>query len=383
MKSTVLAIQLTMQNSTLQFFRIELNNQHDQAFEHTTNDQSMVLMIASDDLEHIHFFKDQIVDRGVKDARKGLGSYLLGYPKEKIPLIDTAYSSLGRLKYGVSKLIEKLAHSEGCKCCIIGVPYSLFKDLWQQAEESEDILVKKWDREEPVDQYEDNSTTELGLLSLLKKRHLAPASLTKSYVGNAESVQLVRQLVLAAAESDVPVLITGDTGTGKEVVARTIHEQSSRRQYSFTAINCGAIPRELLELELFGCEEGAIEKGYRTKIGLWQSVGRGTLFLDEIGELSLEHQVKILRALQENKIRRIGGTEDITVHARVLAATNRHLFSMLQAGTFREDLYYRLRGFLVPTPALREHSEDIPLIANHLWQRITKDPDASVSDQDK
>ena len=223
--------------------------------------------------------------------------------------------------------------------------------------------------------------SELRLLQHLLHRYGLPSDLDNVFVGNSESAQLVRVLILAAAETDVPVLIMGSTGTGKEVIARQIHEHSHRSGSRFQAINCGAIPKELFELELFGCEQGALEKGYQTKIGLWQSVGSGTLFLDEIGDLSPDHQVKILRALEENSIRRIGGTTDIEVDARILAATNRNLFAMVEAGDFREDLYYRLRGFFIRTPRLGENREDLSLIATHLWRKVTKDTMASLSQE--
>ncbi len=151
----------------------------------------------------------------------------------------------------------------------------------------------------------------------------------------------MRQLILHAAQTDVPVLIVGDTGTGKEIVARQIHEYSDRKKMgAFVAVNCGAIPHNLLESELFGHEKGAFTGSIKQKKGLWESVGKGTIFLDEIGDLSLDHQVKILRALQEGTIRRLGGIAEIKVNARVIAATNRDLYSMVQTGQFREDLFF-------------------------------------------
>ena len=145
------------------------------------------------------------------------------------------------------------------------------------------------------------------------------------------------------------------------------------RQEKFTPVNCGAIPRELLESELFGHEKGSFTGAVHRKMGLWEVADQGTLFLDEVGDLALGHQVKILHALQNGCIRRVGGEKEIQVDARVIAATNRNLFSMVQAGHFREDLYYRLREFLIRTPALRDHPGDIPLLAQAFWAKIVHD----------
>jgi two-component system response regulator PilR (NtrC family) len=197
--------------------------------------------------------------------------------------------------------------------------------------------------------------------------------LASRFVGRSAEAVLVRQLIAIAAKTETPVLILGDTGTGKEVVAREIHRNGARKNRKFITVNCGAIPRELFESELFGHMPGAFTGAERRKQGLWESAENGTLFLDEIGDLSPDHQVKILRALEERRIRPVGASEDITAAPRVIAATNRDLFSMVRRGGFREDLYYRLRGFFIHTPALRDHPADIPLIAAYLWERIAPD----------
>lgn len=162
------------------------------------------------------------------------------------------------------------------------------------------------------------------------------------------------------------MLILGDTGTGKELVARAIHDHSARRAKRFMLVNCGAIPYDLLESELFGHVKGAFTDATYDKPGLWELADKGTLFLDEIGDLHPNHQVKILRALEDKKIRPIGGTKEIEVDARIIAATNRDLFSMVQARQFREDLYYRLCPFPIYTPTLPDHPEDIPTITQTL-----------------
>jgi transcriptional regulator with PAS, ATPase and Fis domain len=188
----------------------------------------------------------------------------------------------------------------------------------------------------------------------------------------------------AATSSDpIPVLILGPSGTGKEKVARAIHENSKRSGGPFRAVNCGAISAELMESELFGHLKGAFSGAFRGKIGMWEAADKGTLFLDEIGDLLPEHQVKILRALQEKKIRPVGATEELSVDVRIITATNRDLFFMVKEGQFRDDLYYRLRGVLIRTPAIRDTPEEIPAMADTFWKVITKDSNAALSDSIK
>lgn len=179
------------------------------------------------------------------------------------------------------------------------------------------------------------------LIQDLRKRFKGPPSLVNSYIGRSEDAQLARLLIVCAASDESPVLIQGETGTGKQVVAREIHRLSSRSKQPFMPVNCAAISPMLLKAELFGCEVESLQKGFRRKTGLWEAVGDGTLFLDEIGDLHLDHQAKILRALAENKIRRIEGNDIINVSARILSATNRDLQAMIKKKEFREDLYYR------------------------------------------
>jgi len=184
-------------------------------------------------------------------------------------------------------------------------------------------------------------------------------------LGHAPAIEEVRKLVEKVAPSRTTLLITGESGTGKEVVARAIHARSGRRETPFVAINCGAIPEGLIESELFGHEKGSFTGASEQRSGLFEVAGSGTLFLDEIGDLPAPVQVKLLRALQERKIRRVGGSRDIAMAARVVAATNRDLGDEVKAGRFREDLYYRLNVIQVRLPPLRERREDLPLFLAH------------------
>ena len=188
-------------------------------------------------------------------------------------------------------------------------------------------------------------------------------------VGGSPAMQNIFKLVLKIARSNATVLIRGESGTGKELIAHAIHHRSRRADGTFYAINCAAIPETLLESELFGYERGAFTGADRRKIGLFESASGSTLFLDEIGDLSLPLQGKILRALQEKEIRRVGGTESIPVDVRVLAATNRDLEQMMTSGTFRADLYYRLNVIPIVIPPLRDRREDIPEIASRFLKR--------------
>jgi two-component system NtrC family response regulator len=175
------------------------------------------------------------------------------------------------------------------------------------------------------------------------------------------------------ASSDVAVLITGESGTGKELVAKAIHELSRRKSKDFITINCGAIPENLLESELFGYEKGAFSGAVARVRGKVEYASKGTLFLDEIGELPLNLQVKMLRFLQEKTIQRVGGRDDITVDARIVAATNKDITKETDAGTFREDLYYRISVIHIKLPPLRDRGEDIMILANFFLNRCCKE----------
>jgi len=184
-------------------------------------------------------------------------------------------------------------------------------------------------------------------------------------VGKSIKMREVYRLINKVAESDATVLILGESGTGKELVAEAIHRQSNRVKQRFIAVNCAAVPETLLESELFGHEKGAFTGATERKIGFFEMADKGTLFLDEIGDISLGIQAKLLRVLQNKEIIRVGGREKIKVDARVLAATNRNLESMIEDGTFRSDLYYRINIFPLPLPPLRERKEDIPELIEH------------------
>jgi sigma-54 specific flagellar transcriptional regulator A len=214
------------------------------------------------------------------------------------------------------------------------------------------------------------------LLPLQHKQH--NTAKFDGMVGNSPSMQQVRFLIQQVAKTEANVLVLGPSGTGKEVVARNIHLLSNRARGPFVPINCGAIPAELLESELFGHEKGAFTGAISTRKGRFELAQGGTLFLDEIGDMPLNMQVKLLRVLQERTYERVGGTQPIKADVRIVAATHRDLEQMIDDGSFREDLYYRLNVFPIDTPALSQRCDDIPLLISELLQRQEKYSQAKV-----
>ncbi|MCB1649653.1 MAG: sigma-54-dependent Fis family transcriptional regulator [Pseudomonadales bacterium] len=200
----------------------------------------------------------------------------------------------------------------------------------------------------------------------------------RSLVGNSAEVQRIRHVMGQVADKEVTILITGESGTGKEVVARNLHKNSSRANKPFVPINCGAIPPDLLESELFGHEKGAFTGAISTRIGRFEMAEGGTLFLDEIGDMPLPMQVKLLRVLQEHCYERVGGTKTLQTDVRILAATHKNLEDMIDAGTFRQDLYYRINVFPIEMPSLRDRAEDIPYLLNELITRLECEKRGSV-----
>jgi formate hydrogenlyase transcriptional activator len=194
----------------------------------------------------------------------------------------------------------------------------------------------------------------------------------KDIIGNSAGMQKVLDQVKIVANTDATVLLHGETGTGKELIAQAIHNLSFRRQRNFVRLNCAAIPSGLLESELFGHEKGAFTGALMQKKGRFELADGGSLFLDEIGDISLELQPKLLRAVQEQEFERLGSTRTIQVTVRMIAATHRDLSTMIRNGQFREDLFYRLNVFPIEIPSLRERREDIPLLANHFVSKLSR-----------
>jgi DNA-binding NtrC family response regulator len=320
------------------------------------------------------------VDRGKKHRARSLSSLLLGY--NRIPVIIGGYTGTNQLRRSIYTLLRNAKDLGERNTYFIGVEDEVFNQLWEKTpvrtSTSKNILdpipINFDSKHFPM---ESNQAAAQRLMELLPKEEI-PAELHNKYIGQSWSSQMVRHLILIAAKHDNPVLILGGTGSGKEVTARSIHTYSDRKHERFTAVNCGGIPTELFEAELFGYEKGAFTGAVSNKEGLWTTAHRGTLFLDEIGDLPLNHQVKILRALEDREIRPVGSTKGFKIDARIISSTNKDLAAMVKKGEFREDLYYRLMTFQIHTPSLRNHPEDIPEIAQAFWRGITKESNSQL-----
>jgi two-component system response regulator PilR (NtrC family) len=247
-----------------------------------------------------------------------------------------------------------------------------------------DYLTKPFDVEElklvvrNALEKEDLKQENLRLKAELGRRHGLD-----EIIGVSTPMVNVFSMIQSVAATNSTVLLTGESGTGKELVAKALHTASPRREFAFVSVNCGALPENLLESELFGHMKGAFTDAYFTRKGLFEAAHRGTLFLDEVGETPAAMQVKLLRALQERRIRRVGGTEETEVDVRIIAATNRSLEEMVRERRFREDLFYRLNVIPLRIPPLRERREDIPLLARHFLERFTKSMGKRVAEISK
>ena len=211
--------------------------------------------------------------------------------------------------------------------------------------------------------------------ALVKETKILKRKISKlpDITGDSEAIKRIKEMINRVAPSEARVLITGANGTGKELVARWLHEKSARAAAPFVEVNCAAIPGELIESELFGHEKGSFTSAVKQHKGKFEQANGGTLFLDEIGDMSPSAQAKVLRALQENKITRIGSDSDINVNVRVIAATNKNLKLEIERGTFREDLYHRLGVIVIQVPSLAERKDDIPALARHFIRQICDD----------
>ena len=206
-----------------------------------------------------------------------------------------------------------------------------------------------------------------------RAKNSAECSTIEPIVGDSEAIVHVRELIDKVARSEARVLITGENGTGKELVARWLHCKSSRAEAPFVEVNCAAIPSELIESELFGHERGAFTSAIKQRKGKFEQADGGTLFMDEIGDMSLSAQAKVLRALQERKISRVGSDRDIDVDVRVIAATNKNLEKEIREGNFREDLYHRIGVILIKVPPLRERKGDVTILVKHFLESICQE----------
>jgi sigma-54 specific flagellar transcriptional regulator A len=303
-----------------------------------------------------------------------------------------------------SKVLD-LLDSDGIELILLGNCGSterlseLFTEIKQKSEDTPVVLLLPEDKEQSLDK--DMVQSAFAMLNLpLRYSELSDLlqraevynlgrqrggsgggvnlDLFRSLVGNSRGVTEVRKLIEQVADSEATVLILGESGTGKEVVARNLHYHSARRDKPFVPINCGAIPGELLESELFGHEKGAFTGAISARRGRFEMAEGGTLFLDEIGDMPMNMQVKLLRVLQERTFERVGGNKEIQADVRVIAATHQNLEDLIKEGKFREDLFYRLNVFPIDMPPLRERIDDVPLLVNELIARMENEKRGSV-----
>ena len=221
----------------------------------------------------------------------------------------------------------------------------------------------------------DKSSLNKENISLKKK---IKRTTNNEIIGDSKQIKSIKKLIIKVANTNARILITGSNGTGKELVAKQIHEKSNRNNQSFVEVNCAAIPSELIESELFGHEKGSFTSAYKQKIGKFEQATNGTLFLDEIGDMSLNAQAKVLRALQENQISRVGGNKSIKVNPRIIAATNKNLNQEIKNGNFREDLFHRLNVIPIHVPTLKERIEDIKPLSDYFLKTICNEQGVSL-----
>ena len=301
-------------------------------------------------------FRDIFNDRGTKHERRALSAILLRQPK--VPFAQAEFSGLASLRRSVRTLLVNAVKCGERKAYVVGVPATRF----EEAAAHIGVVPERHDTDSDLDAVE---------ASLLEPVDV-PRALEDRVIGESREMHIVRQWIVRAAGHDEPVLILGETGTGKEVVARAIHTFSAKRgSRHFQPVNCGAIPDQLFESEVFGYVPHSFTGAHpRGSVGMWRHAKGGTIFLDEIADLAVQHQVKLLRALQENTIRPVGSVDEIDVDARVIAATNKDLRSMVELGEFREDLYYRIGSMCITLPPLRDRPEDVAPLAAFFWNEV-------------
>ncbi len=287
-----------------------------------------------------------------EDLEAGRMDWLALTPPEFLPLDDLAHEE--GLLFGACTPFEKeLIHQDGTRIPVLVATAVLRLSPYKWITFVQDLRER--DRQESIDGNATEPTRDFGEI-----------------VGGSAVMKRVMGQVEVVAPTDATVLILGETGTGKELIARALHRLSPRKNYPFVTLNCAAIPTGLLESELFGYERGAFTGALSQKIGRFEMANRGTLFLDEVGDIPLDLQPKLLRALQEKSFERLGGTKTISIDVRLVAATNRNLTQMMGNNLFRSDLYYRLKVFPITTPPLRERPDDIPILARHFTQKYAE-----------
>ncbi|MBO7561991.1 MAG: sigma-54-dependent Fis family transcriptional regulator [Bacteroidales bacterium] len=332
----------------------------------------MKILIIDDEKSIRLALKDILEDEGyevelAEDGKSGLekataGKYDIIFCDIKMPGMDGMETLEKMVEEGVESAIVMISgHGDidtAVKCIKAGAYDFVSKPL-----DLNRILITVKNATDHTDVVKENKA--------LKKK--IASSSVQEIVGNSKAIQLIKDMIDRVAPTDARVLVTGANGTGKELVARWLHEKSNRCKMPFIEVNCAAIPSELIESELFGHEKGSFTSAIKQHKGKFEQADGGTLFLDEVGDMSLSAQAKVLRVLQENKLTRVGSDKDINVNVRVIAATNKNIPEEIEKGNFREDLYHRLSVIVIRVPALSERKEDIPLLTEYFIDQISKE----------
>ena len=336
------------------------------------------ILVVDDEKGMCHILKRMLSDQGynVDTANSGEEAvHLIAQEIYHVALIDIRMPGMDGLE-----LLERLKKDSPDTLVIMMTAYGTIETAVNAMKRGAYEYITKPFNNDEVLHIISNAIERIRLID--RTRYLAEQLEEKTslqgIIGQSKPMQDLFRLIEKVAPTDSTVLILGESGTGKELVAHAIHNQSNRKDEKFLAINCGALPRELIESELFGHEKGSFSGAHQRKIGLFESADDGTLFLDEIGDLPMELQVKILRVLEEKEIRRIGSVESKKVDVRIIAATNRDLKEDVRKNSFREDLFYRLSIMDINLPPLRNRREDIPLLIDHFIKRLNQKMNRSV-----
>jgi two-component system, NtrC family, nitrogen regulation response regulator NtrX len=328
------------------------------------------ILIIEDDNKIRSILKEILEEKNheVDDAADGVE----GYKKLEQGVYDLCLCDIKMPKMDGLEVLEKAKENEiGTNFIIISAHGTIDVAVEAVKKGAFDFLQKPFDLgrlEITLRNALDKSTLQRETKTLKKK-----ISKKNDMVGESEAILQVKEIIDKVAPTDARVLVTGPNGSGKELVARWIHENSKRANGPLVEVNCAAIPSELIESELFGHEKGSFTSAIKQRLGKFELAEGGTLFLDEVGDMSLSAQAKVLRALQENKITRVGGDKEITVHVRIVAATNKDLKKEIEENKFREDLYHRLSVIVIKVPALNDRKEDIPLLTEKFLEDIAEE----------
>ena len=337
------------------------------------------ILVIEDDNKIRSILKEILEEKNheVDDAADGVE----GYKKLEQGVYDLCLCDIKMPKMDGMEVLEKAKENEiGANFIMISAHGTIDVAVEAVKKGAFDFLQKPFDLgrlEITLRNALDKSTLQRETKTLKKK-----ISKKNDMVGESEAIVQVKEMIEKVAPTDARVLVTGPNGSGKELVARWIHDNSKRANGPLVEVNCAAIPSELIESELFGHEKGSFTSAIKQRLGKFELAEGGTLFLDEIGDMSLSAQAKVLRALQENKITRVGGDKEITVHVRIVAATNKDLNKEIEANKFREDLYHRLSVIVIKVPALNDRKEDIPLLTEKFLEDIAEEHGAKKKNID-